>query len=33
MKTTLVDVILAALFGLFAGAVLALTYILRTGGF
>lgn len=33
MKTTLKDIILAALFGLFGGAFLALVYIYRTGGF
>lgn len=32
-KTRNIDVILSALFGAFIGAVLALTYIYRTGGF
>ena len=33
MKQTTKDVIYAALFGLIGGSVLAITYILRTGGF
>jgi len=32
-KTRNIDVILSALLGAFIGAVLALTYIARTGGF
>lgn len=32
-QTTTKDVFLAALFGLFGGAALALVYIYRTGGF
>jgi hypothetical protein len=32
-KTRNIDVILSALFGAFIGAVLALTYVVRTGGF
>lgn len=33
MKSTFKDILGAAIFGLFAGVVLALTYIYRTGGF
>jgi len=32
-KTTWRDVIAAALFGLIGGAILALTYVFKTGGF
>ena len=32
-KVRNIDIILSALFGAFIGAVLALTYVVRTGGF